>query len=61
VTERRSDAMRRIADVLPLTHVVTSIREAWLGTATVGGHLLALTAWLVAGLAVVAWQVRRRS
>lgn len=56
-----SDVMRRIADVLPLTHVVTGIREAWLGTASVGGHLLALAAWLVVGLAAVAWQVSRQN
>lgn len=55
-----SDVMRRIADVLPLTHVIAGIRDPWLGSGTVGGHLLALTAWLVAGLAAVAYQVRRR-
>ena len=58
--EVMSDPMRRIADVLPLTHVVAGIRDPWLGSGGVGGHLAALTAWLVAGLAVVSWQVRRR-
>ena len=55
-----TDVMRRIADVLPLTHAVAGIRDPWLGSGPVGGHLLALTAWLVVGLAAVAWQVRRR-
>lgn len=54
-----SDVMRRIADVLPLTHAVAGIREPWLGSGGVGGHLLALGAWLVVGLGAVAYQVRR--
>jgi ABC-2 type transport system permease protein len=54
-----SDPMRRIADVLPLTHAVAGIRDPWLGTGGVGVHLLALSAWLVAGLAYVAWRLRR--
>lgn len=55
-----TEPMQRIADVLPLTHAVSSIREPWLGTGGVGGHLMVLTAWLAVGLAVVAWQIRRR-
>jgi ABC-2 type transport system permease protein len=54
-----SGPMRRIADVLPLTHVVAGIREPWLGTGGAGVHLLVLAAWLAAGLALVAWRVRR--
>jgi ABC-2 type transport system permease protein len=50
--------MRTIADVLPLTHAVSAIRDPWLGTGSVGGHLVALAAWAVAGLAAAAWQVR---
>ena len=57
--EVMSDVMRRIADVLPLTHAVAGIREPWLGTGGVGGHILALAAWLVVGLGAVAYQVRR--
>jgi ABC-2 type transport system permease protein len=54
-----SEPMRRIADVLPLTHVVAAIRDPWLGTGGVGGHLLVLAIWLVAGLAAIRWLVRR--
>jgi ABC-2 type transport system permease protein len=56
-----SDPMQRIADVLPLTHAVAGIREPWLGTGGVGGHLGVLAVWLGVGLAAVAWQLRRRS
>lgn len=54
-----SDPMRRIADVLPLTHAVAAIREPWLGSGGVGTHLLVLGAWLAFGLAAVTWLVRR--
>jgi ABC-2 type transport system permease protein len=54
-----SAPMRHIADVLPLTHAVGAIRDPWLGTGGVGSHLLALALWLGAGLAAVAWLVRR--
>jgi ABC-2 type transport system permease protein len=54
-----SDPMRRIADLLPLTHAVAAIREPWLGTGGVGVHLAALAAWLVAGVAALALLVRR--
>lgn len=57
--EVMSEPMRRIADVLPLTHAVAGIRDPWLGTGGVGGHLAVLALWLVGGLAVLAWQVRR--
>jgi ABC-2 type transport system permease protein len=55
-----SDPMRRIADVLPLTHAVAGIRDPWLGVGGVGDHLLVLSAWLVFGLAATAYLVRRR-
>jgi ABC-2 type transport system permease protein len=54
-----SEPMRWIADVLPLTHVVAGIRDAWLGTGGIGSHLLVLSAWLAAGLALVAWRLRQ--
>jgi ABC-2 type transport system permease protein len=57
--EVMSDPMRRIADVLPLTHVIAGIRDPWLGTGGVGGHLLVLAAWLAAGLALVTWRISR--
>lgn len=58
--EVMTDAMRSIADVLPLTHAVAGIRDPWLGSGGVGSHLVPLAAWLVAGLVAVGWQVRRR-
>jgi ABC-type polysaccharide/polyol phosphate export permease len=54
-----SDPMRRIADVLPLTHAVAAIRDPWLGSGGVGTHLVVLGLWLAAGLAVTAKLVRR--
>jgi ABC-2 type transport system permease protein len=55
------DGMRRVADVLPLTHVVAGIRDPWLGSGGVGSHLAVLTAWLVAGSLAVVTQLRRQS
>lgn len=55
-----SDPMRRIADVLPLTHAVAGIRDPWLGTGGVGGHLVVLSLWLAFGLLVIARQLHRR-
>jgi ABC-2 type transport system permease protein len=57
--EVMSDVMRRIADVLPLSHAVAGIRDPWLGSGGVGGHLVVLAVWLVVGLAIVGRQVRR--
>ena len=54
-----SDPMRRIADVLPLTHAVAAIRDPWLGSGGVGTHLVVLGLWLTAGLTVTAHLVRR--
>lgn len=53
------DAMRRIADVLPLTHVVSAVRDPWLDMGAVGGHLAALAAWLVVGTIATAALLRR--
>lgn len=33
------DGVRRVADLLPLTHVTQSIRDPWLGTGSGSGHL----------------------
>jgi ABC-2 type transport system permease protein len=55
-----SDPMRRIADVLPLTHAVAAIRDPWLGTGGVDVHLLVLAAWLAFGLGATAYLTRRR-
>lgn len=56
-----SGAMTTVSDVLPLWHVTAAIREPWLDTGAVGGHLLALTAWLAFGLVAVFLLLRRRS
>ena len=54
-----SDPMRRIADVLPLTHAVAAIREPWLGSGGVGTHLAVLALWLAFGLGATTWLLRR--
>jgi ABC-2 type transport system permease protein len=41
------DGMRRVADLLPLTHVTASIRDPWLGTGTGAGHLAIVAGFLV--------------
>lgn len=55
-----SDAMARISDVLPLWHATAAIREPWLGTGPVGGHLVALGGWLAAGVVAVGLLLRKR-
>jgi ABC-2 type transport system permease protein len=40
------DGLRRVADLLPLTHVTQSIRDPWLGTGTGSGHLAIVLAFL---------------
>jgi ABC-2 type transport system permease protein len=57
--EVMSDPMRRVADLLPLTHAVSAVRDPWLGIGGVGDNLAALAAWLVTGLAAVALLLRR--
>jgi ABC-2 type transport system permease protein len=54
-----SEPMRRIADVLPLTHAVAAVRDPWLGTGGVGVHLLVLSIWLAFGLAMITRLARR--
>jgi ABC-2 type transport system permease protein len=54
-----SDPMRRIADVLPLTHAVAGIRDPWIGTGSVWGHLIVLGIWLGFGLSAVTYLIRR--
>lgn len=55
-----SDTMRTAADLMPLSHVTTAVREPWLGLGDGTGHLLVLAGWLAAGLIVVTLQLRRR-
>jgi ABC-2 type transport system permease protein len=47
------DGLRRVADLLPLTHVTDSIREPWLGAGTGAGHLAIVLAFLAAS--VLGW------
>ena len=42
------DGMRRVAEALPLTHVLESVRDPWLGLGTGTGHLLVVLGFLVA-------------
>jgi ABC-2 type transport system permease protein len=51
-----TDAMRRLSDVLPLTSVVTAIREPWLGTGSNTPELLALAALAVVAAGLTAWR-----
>jgi ABC-2 type transport system permease protein len=53
-----SDGMRRVSDLLPLTHVTDAIREPWLGTASGLGHLLVVAVLLGVALLVCARSVR---
>ncbi len=50
------EALRRIGDFLPLTHVVTALQDPWLGLGWNGAELL-----LVAGIAVAAAAVAARA
>jgi len=56
-----SGAMVSVADVLPLTHAISAVRDPWLfeGAAT-GADLLALGVWLTGALVVVGMLLRRR-
>ncbi|HYT11006.1 MAG TPA: ABC transporter permease [Mycobacteriales bacterium] len=40
------DGLRRVADLLPLTHVTQSIRDPWIGAGTGTGHLAIVLAFL---------------
>ena len=43
-----SEGMRQVADVLPLTHVLESVRDPWLGLGTGTGDLAVVLAFLAA-------------
>ena len=51
--------MRRIADVLPLTHAISAIRDPWLGAGSIAPHVVVLGVWFVVGLAGTAALIRR--
>jgi len=54
-----SAPMRRIADVLPLTHAISAIRDPWLGAGSIAPHVVVLGVWFVVGLAGTAALIRR--
>lgn len=54
-----SDAMRTVADALPLAHVTAGMREAWLGATDSNATVWTPIVVALAALAVAAW-VRRR-
>ncbi len=54
-----SAPMRRIADVLPLTHAISAIRDPWLDDGSIVPHVAVLGVWLVVGLAGTAALIRR--
>ena len=49
-----SEPMRRVSDLMPLTHVVTALQDPWLGLGTAAAELLVLAAILVAAVALSA-------
>lgn len=58
--EVMSDPMVRIAEVLPLTHAVTVVRDPWLGAGDgVGGNVAMLAVWLATGTVAAAVLLRR--
>ncbi len=54
-----SAPMRRIADVLPLTHAISAIRDPWLDDGSIVPHVAVLGVWFVVGLAGTAALIRR--
>jgi ABC-2 type transport system permease protein len=53
------DAMRRIADLLPLTHAVRSVQEPWFGRGLPGSDLIYLLVLLIVAGTATAVIVRR--
>lgn len=51
--------MRRLSDVLPLTHVVGAIRDPWLDDGSIAGHLVGLAVWAAVGAAGTVVGLRR--
>ncbi|WP_007507011.1 MULTISPECIES: ABC transporter permease [Pseudofrankia] len=52
-----TSTMRSISDALP--SIIPAIVDPWLGIASVGDHLIPLTAWAVVALAAILWLTRR--
>jgi ABC-2 type transport system permease protein len=53
--------MRRLADVLPMTHAVGAIRDPWLDDGSSTPHLAALAAWCAVAAVAAVWAARRSS
>lgn len=58
--EVMTEPMRAVSDVLPMTHVTSAIRDAWLGTGDTGTALLTTLGWTVGGLLTCGYLLRRR-
>jgi ABC-2 type transport system permease protein len=58
--EVMSDPMRNIADVLPLWHATSGIRESWLSGEEIADHVVALGLWCTVGVAAITILLRRR-
>ena len=54
-----STALRRVGDLMPLTHVVTSLQDPWFGLGWNRGELALLTALLLGAAALSAGFFRR--
>ena len=54
------EVMGRISDVLPLGRTAAAIREAWLGTGSVGDDLVVLGGWLMLAGVTVLVLLRRK-
>jgi ABC-2 type transport system permease protein len=54
-----SGAMRRVSDLLPLTHATSAIRDPWLDDGSIVPHLVGLVIWFALGLAAAAASTRR--
>lgn len=54
-----SAPMRRMSDLLPMTHAVSAIRDPWLDDGSIAVHLGALGVWFTVGLAGAVILIRR--
>ncbi len=54
--EALTDGMRVVADWMPLTHVIRSAQEPWLGLGSGGDHLAIITAILAASTMLWLWR-----
>jgi len=59
--ESLTDTMRTLADFLPLTHVIRSSQEPWLGLGDGTNHLVIVVAMLIASAAIWLWRAKQVS